>query len=267
MKYRTCECGEIDEITFAPLEHNFSAWITIINPQCNINGLEERICSECNYKESKVVDALIHTEGDWIIADNEKHFLCIHCKISLRNELLALSEGLLIENGTVLSIGDCQDLEIVIPSTQFGSTITIIGEQAFKYEQITSVILPDTATLIREKSFYQCSNLEFVHFGSNINTIGKKAFFKCIAIKNIRFPESLTTIEEYAFAYCSSLENIYIENSLKKIEDNAFQDCKQLINIFFNGTIEEWNAIEKDERWDFGTSEYTVHCINGNITK
>ena len=267
LKSRSCPCGAKDEISFAELQHTFGEWSITKEAKCSEEGTKERSCSNCDFKEEESLSALPHTEGTSKIVNDEKHFLCIFCNTLLRVEKLQTSEGLKIENGIVLSLGNCSSKDIVIPSTHNNITVSTIGEQAFEYENITSIVLSQNTTVIKEKAFYQCSNLNSVYFGNNITTIEKRSFSRCISLKTLYLPGSLTTLGEAAFEYCSALETIYMENSINKFELKVFQYCKNLSDIYFNGTMEEWNAIEKDREWDLGIETYTVHCTDGNIEK
>lgn len=267
LKTRSCDCGEKEDILIAALGHNLGEWIVINEALCEIDGIKERYCSECSFNETQSIDAITHTEGEWIVKNNEKHFLCIHCGISLRIEQLYTSEGLNIKSGIVISLNNCPDTEIVIPSQFDNVSVITIAEQAFEYENIKSIILPDTIITIEENAFYQCSGLETVHLGNSISTIEKRAFSRCSSINSIYLPNSLITLGVASFEYCTNLQTVYMGNSIDKLEMKAFQYCKNLTDIYFNGTIDEWNAIEKDKEWDLGISDYTVHCTDGNVEK
>ena len=267
VKSRSCQCGAKDEILYAELDHTFSEWTVTKEAQCEVTGEEERECSLCGFIDTKAIAPLTHAEGDWIIRNDKKQYLCVHCKTLLRSEELTYSVGLNIENETVTSRGSCLDTDIVIPPTFNNFSIKTIDRYAFEYENITSIILPDTIEVIEEKAFYQCAKLEILHLGNGVTTIEKRAFSRCFALKSVSLPNSLTTLEDNAFEYCSNLETVYMENSLVKFEMRIFQYCTKLTDIYFNGTIEEWNAIEKDREWDLGIDNYTIHCTNGNIEK
>ena len=47
----------------------------------------------------------------------------------------------------------------------------------------------------------------------------------------------------------------------------AFQSCVDITSIIYSGTVSEWNAISKEQDWDWNTGEYTVYCVDGTITK
>ncbi len=267
LQYRTCECGATDEIEHAVLPHNLGEWIVIDEPKCGIQGLEERSCSTCDLAETQPIDALSHVEGTWKLINNEKQYSCIYCSTLIRTEQINISTGLKIENGTVISMGSCKDTDIIIPSDYEDSEITTIGSYAFEYETLTSIVFPETITSIESQAFYRCSKLENIHFGSNLNVINSKAFYYCTSIKTISLPDSLVTIGSQAFSYCSNLQSVYIGNSVTSIQMGAFEYCSLLTDIYFDGTIEEWNSIEKGQEWDIGISAYTIHCSDGDITK
>ena len=93
------------------------------------------------------------------------------------------------------------------------------------------------------------------------------ALIKCTSITKITLPESLSSLGEYAFYNCEGLTTIYIGSNIRKLNMKVFGDCINLTSIHYNGSMEEWNAIEKDPEWDLGTSDYIVYCTDGNIQK
>lgn len=268
IKSRICECGAKDIIKISATGHDLTEWAVITESKCEIEGLKQRICLTCGHKETESINALSHLENAWVVKGNEKHFLCMYCGILLRiEEINKPSQNLEITDYAILGLGNCSDIDIVLPSTYNNYSIQIIGEQAFEYSNILSIIMPESLIAIKDDAFYQCSNLEIVHLGENVKTIGDKAFARCISLKTLSLPNSITNIGKSAFAYCSSLEIIYIGNNISKLEMRVFQDCKNLTSIYFNGTLEEWNAIEKDREWDLGTPDYIIYCTDGNINK
>lgn len=77
----------------------------------------------------------------------------------------------------------------------------------------------------------------------------------------------VTKICDDAFQLCEKLESITIPQSVTVIGRWVFYLCTALKDIYYQGTVEQWNAIEKGVDWDLKTADYTVHCSNGDIAK
>ena len=83
----------------------------------------------------------------------------------------------------------------------------------------------------------------------------------------IKFDNSVTSIGICAFLDCSYLTSIAIPNSVTSIGYGAFGYCFALTSITYNGTMEEWNAIQKDSSgasWNYGVPTTVVHCTDGD---
>lgn len=79
-------------------------------------------------------------------------------------------------------------------------------------------------------------------------------------------PVSVTVIAKAAFYYCTSLESIVIPNSVTRILASAFGDCTSLTSITFEGTVEQWNEIEKLSSWNSNVPATEVICSNGTVS-
>lgn len=126
------------------------------------------------------------------------------------------------------------------------STATNIGNQT----NLRRIIMSN-ATIIKEKAFSQCPNLEEVYFNStSATTVEANAFANCVKLtwENIFIPK-LTTLNDNAFSGCTNLSYIEIPN-LTTIKKNPFNGCTNLsyaylgcsniptTNIFLNTGIE-----------------------------
>ena len=76
---------------------------------------------------------------------------------------------------------------------------------------------------------------------------------------------SVTSIGEYAFYDCRNLASITIPDSVTSIGDDAFSYCFNLTSITFNGTVAEWNAIDKGSYWNEVVPAIEVICSNGTV--
>ena len=75
-------------------------------------------------------------------------------------------------------------------------------------EQITKIIIPDSATSIGECVFYGCSKLTSVIIGNDVTSIGSSAFYNCTALTSITIGNNVTTIEGTVFIGCPNLKTI-----------------------------------------------------------
>lgn len=115
------------------------------------------------------------------------------------------------------------DETVIIPDSYLGRPITSIGVECFsnKYS-LESVFIPDTISIIREETFYNCKNLKSVK-AKNIVKVEAGAFMEDENLQNVDLGTHLETIEEAAFKYCKSLEYVPSRDSLKTIGQMAFE--------------------------------------------
>ena len=127
----------------------------------------------------------------------------------------------------------------------------------------------ESVEIIGAGAFADCYRFERVIIPDSVVTIEKGAFMGCTALKSVTFSEnsSLTTIDEGAFRDCPLLETIFIPKGVSVIGRYAFYCDNKLTTFDFAGSVEEWNAIEKGERWDVNTGNYIVNCNDGVLYK
>ena len=137
-------------------------------------------------------------------------------------------------------MGNCTDTEIVVPGVSpSGDIVTAVDGYAFFRAPIKSIVLPGTIKEVGTFAFAD-SKLEEVKFSSGISVINAWSFSTCSSLRSITIPATVTTIEEGAFSNCCNLETIY-----------------------FEGSEEEWELIDKTDRWDYEAGVYTP---NGTYT-
>ena len=119
----------------------------------------------------------------------------------------------------------------IIPSSIKGLPVTKIDGFAYR-EQLVSVVIPDTVTVIQEGAFYGCSSLVSISIPDNgVTEIERTAFSNCSALESIDLPSSLININEYAFSACKSLKSIAIPEGVTTIGQYAFGYCDSLVSV------------------------------------
>lgn len=88
---------------------------------------------------------------------------------------------------------------------------TNIPQNAFRDNNLKSVIISDNVTDIDYQAFYGCQYLESVEFGGNIQNIKEQAFANCLALTEIKLGAKIATIGKLAFYACPALKTISIE--------------------------------------------------------
>jgi hypothetical protein len=90
-----------------------------------------------------------------------------------------------------------------------------VPERAFQGKtNLTSVILPSSATSISTYAFIYCSGLTLVTLPEGLTTIGASAFQECGKITSFNIPSSVDAIEYGAFGVCSGLINVDAANQM-----------------------------------------------------
>ena len=104
--------------------------------------------------------------------------------------------------------------------------VTYIWTQAFEdNNNITSVTIPGSLTLIDTWAFCGFSNLKEVTIQEGVTYIETGAFVNCSSLTSVTIPKSVTYIGHQAFANCSSLTSVTIPEGITRIEVRTFQGC------------------------------------------
>ena len=136
--------------------------------------------------------------------------------------------------------------DIIVPETVVHESVsyrvTSIGEDAFAYSDLKSIVIPDSVTVIDGGAF-------------------EDSFLTSVII-----PDSVTSIGSCAFNYCDNLLSVVIGKSVTIIFYEAFADCHALASITYNGTMAQWKEIEfAADDWNYGVPATVVHCTDGDV--
>ena len=306
---RYCSCGEKQSDTVAFASH-IVVIDNAVASTCTTKGLTEgkhcSVCEEVIIAQTET-SALGHAMSEPMVENNvsatctdqgsyDQVVYCLLCDVELSRDTVVLmpidhdyvdgyckncgkNDGIerlaykISEDGTyyiVTGIGTCTSDEIVIPSVYNGLPVTQIADRAFmNCTKLISVTIPETVTSIGEATFANCTNLAYVNIPNGVTVI-KMATFACTKISEIVIPESVKIIEQDAFGHCYKIESITIPSSVIELDLYAFYYSAYLTDITFQGTIEQWNAINKTNVWEgvgiwTDTSNPVIICRNGVI--
>ena len=139
------------------------------------------------------------------------------------------------------------------------SGVTSIGDYAFRWSDLQSIVIPDSVKTIGRGAFSQSGIAEIVfpkgiamisdelfeaEYGGRssaqfksivipdgVVSVGEKSFYQCEELTDVSLPEGLQEIGSDAFFMCAKLDNISLPSSLADIGARAFYDCENLKQI------------------------------------
>ena len=116
---------------------------------------------------------------------------------------------------------------------QYG--VTKIRNSAFFGEALTSVVIPESVTVIDTAAFGECNGLTSIVIPKSVEKIGPLAFANCANLTDVILQEGLRTIGWNAFGDCPKLERVCIPDSLVYLDYSAFLYCPNLTHVVFQG--------------------------------
>jgi hypothetical protein len=133
-----------------------------------------------------------------------------------------------------MAFDNCVELtSVVIPNS-----VTMLGIAAFREcYNLASVTFetPSSLTTIGPLAFDNCHSLTSITIPSSVTTIGFEAFYECVDMVSVTFetPSNLSIIGEGAFGFCAALTEITIPNNVIELGDWTFVYCIELTTVTF----------------------------------
>ena len=131
--------------------------------------------------------------------------------------------------------------------------------------KLTSVVIPNSVTDIRDFAFQGCTGLTSVIMedGENNLILSRNAFDGCTKLTSIRLSSNLTSMGETVFNNCKSLTSIYIPASVTSISANdynpLFNGCSKALKIYCGAESKPdgWG-----KRWNYCSSSWSTSKLN-----
>lgn len=130
--------------------------------------------------------------------------------------------GFVVVDGKLVRY-DGNSRDIIVPDD-----VLIIGANAFRGSDISSIVIGGETAVIEEYAFAYCKELEQVDFRSDkAKTIQRHAFDGCESLETVKLSDTITFIGEYAFAR-SGVKEINWPLSCNTISVDCFYLAKRL---------------------------------------
>ena len=248
-----------------------------------VEKFDDTIMKCCPNIESIYIGAKVNKLRTWLFSSGEGEKI-EKIEVSPDNEVYMSDGNCIIEKATKTLIIGCKtsviptdgSVEVIgghafscavgLTYIEIPDCVTEIESDAFSWTSIESITLPANLQKMGTGVFVGCQNLVSVDL-NGFTQIPRSTFGSCTALKEVKGSENIVEIADDGFDFCKGLESITFGKALKKIGYGAFYACKA--EIIYEGTVEEWNAIEKDEKWQVYTDAdwvlKKIVCTDGEI--
>lgn len=126
--------------------------------------------------------------------------------------------------------------EYSIPDTIDGKPVISIGERAFYYKKINSIILPETLKTINDHAFSGCTSISRITIPKSVIKIGNSAFSPCNNLSAVYIASTYISVDNYAFSnsYNRTVELTIYAPSSTGLKDKA--------KMYWSAKYVEWNG-------------------------
>ena len=144
-------------------------------------------------------------------------------------------------------------------------TVTTLGSHTFQSctnLKRVNISASSQLTIIPERMFEGCDNIEYIYIPNGVTSIGTCAFegrTKLTAVENLE-NSSVTSIGSSAFNNCKSLTSIGLPSTLQTIGSSAFRECTKLTL-----TNDLSNGVKSIGEYAFKGTAITTITIPGSV--
>ena len=119
-----------------------------------------------------------------------------------------------------------------LTSVTLPNSITVIGNQAFAGNlNLTDITIPSSLQTLGARAFFGCKSLEYITIPSSVESVSNGVFCECENLKSVTITDGVISIYGTAFAGCVSLTSVSIPDSVSAIGFDAFLDCVNLTKV------------------------------------
>ena len=143
----------------------------------------------------------------------------------------------------------------LITENKFEDLYRIALRESVVIEDLTNSLLQadinplEHMSYVPQEFFYKSTkSIDGFIIPNNIVDIRERAFYET-DLTEIIIPEGVQSIYTLAFARCKDLLFVTIPHSIDFIDRAVFTGCESLAEVRYNGTLEEWDKIDRHDKW------------------
>ena len=247
---RACtSCGCVIRVDFTPVDsknHVEFKHLLTVAPTCSELGYDIEACVDCGYQHKVNYVASAHNYGEKVLKEEVgcgeygiDIQTCANCdavKESLNYSAPHKMDNITVDSttGKMTSYCDC-------------------GEYVHETDEYKDILGLELKTLEDGTQYYVVKGLD----GTDESKTATE-FYIPFSVDYIL----VTEISAAAFMNNVTVESVRIAATVEKIGAFAFSGCTKLQAIYFDGTLEQWNALQKVGGWNYGSS-FEVYCFVG----
>lgn len=219
----------------SPTGHSHAmAYKWTVKPSCTNEGYDYYSCVYCDYTELRnYVEAYGH---------NWEDLQCTRC--GQPGDGYGRTYEVLEDGTCMMTYYGYHDAIVggdvmMIPESIDGYSVSSIGENAFKYKYVNSLIIPDNVKRIEDNAFFSATVNEVTYLSKNIEYIGEGAFYDCNFYGLVLMPAELVEIGDHAF-FEAKIDKLVLNEKLRIIGNKAFAG-NDIVDIYIPATLEVWD--------------------------
>lgn len=180
------------------------------------------------------------------------------------DDIIELRETFTVDGNTYALVGYNK---VQLIKTKTSGTLTVADTVLYggRTYEIVAIGAMDANGYFIKGDVFVSNSLTSIIISGNVLNVDMYAFGECFSLETLRILHGTESIDHAAFFNCTDLKEITLPKSLTFIGSQAFAYCYDLEIVIFEGSVAEWEAIEKHSKWNQGCSMLTVYCTDGTI--
>ena len=125
--------------------------------------------------------------------------------------------------------------------------------------ELKSLTIPPSVIEIGNKVLIGSQFTEII-VPATVTNMGIRVFEACPALRTVRY--EAPTLSGYLFTSCPNLSGVTLAKTVTKICSHWMNYCETLSEITYEGSLAEWDVVEKQDNWDGNTGQNNPHGLD-----